>query len=91
MAGDPRVLRQAASLRAGGLRDLCQQLHDTYKAFDIARLTTEMYTSNMEPAMKPAEAFACVAHRKTQRVPIDELEGASPPVCSHPIRRAFRC
>jgi arginine decarboxylase len=58
-----------------GLRDLCQQLHDTYKAFDIARLTTEMYTSNMEPAMKPAEAFACVAHRKTQRVPIDELEG----------------
>jgi len=58
-----------------GLRDLCQQLHDTYKTHDIARLTTEMYTSNMEPAMKPADAFACVAHRKTQRVPIDELEG----------------
>jgi len=58
-----------------GLRDLCQQLHDTYKSYDIARLTTEMYTSNMEPAMKPADAFASVAHRKTERVPIDDLEG----------------
>lgn len=58
-----------------GLRELCQQLHDTYKSYDIARLTTEMYTSDMEPAMKPADAFAFVAHRKTERVPIDELEG----------------
>lgn len=58
-----------------GLADLCQQLHDIYKANDIARLTTEMYLSNMEPAMKPADAFSCLAHRKTERVPIDELEG----------------
>ena len=58
-----------------GLRELCQQLHDTYKSYDIARLTTEMYTSDMEPAMKPADAFAFVAHRKTERVPIDKLEG----------------
>ncbi len=58
-----------------GLADLCQQLHDIYKANDIARLTTEMYLSNMEPAMKPADAFSCLAHRKTERVPIDALEG----------------
>ena len=58
-----------------GLADLCQQLHDMYKANDIARLTTEMYLSNMNPAMKPAEAFGYLAHRKTQRVPIDKLEG----------------
>ncbi len=58
-----------------GLADLCQQLHDIYKANNIARLTTEMYLSNMEPAMKPADAFSCLAHRKTERVPIDELEG----------------
>jgi arginine decarboxylase len=58
-----------------GLSDLCQQLHDMYKADDVAKLTTEMYLSNMDPAMKPAEAFAYLAHRKTQRVPIDELEG----------------
>jgi arginine decarboxylase len=46
-----------------------------YKANDVARLTTEMYLSNMVPAMKPADAFAKMAHREIDRVPIDELEG----------------
>jgi arginine decarboxylase len=58
-----------------GLRDLCQQIHETYKAHDIARLTTEMYLSNMQPAMKPSDAFAKMAHREIDRVPIDQLEG----------------
>jgi arginine decarboxylase len=34
-----------------------------------------MYLSSMEPAMKPSEAFAKLAHREVDRVPIDELEG----------------
>jgi arginine decarboxylase len=29
----------------------------------------------MEPAMKPSDAFECLAHRKVDRVQIDELEG----------------
>ncbi|HEV3105998.1 MAG TPA: lysine decarboxylase, partial [Trinickia sp.] len=58
-----------------GLRDLCQAIHSVYRANDIARLTTEMYLSNMEPAMKPSDAFAKLAHREIDRVPIDELEG----------------
>ncbi|MBL8378301.1 MAG: arginine/lysine/ornithine decarboxylase [Burkholderiales bacterium] len=58
-----------------GLKDLCQQIHDTYKASDVARLTTEMYLSDMQPAMKPSEAYACLAHRDTERVEIDHLEG----------------
>jgi len=58
-----------------GLRDLCVQIHDIYRRNDVARLTTEMYLSNMEPAMKPADAFAKMAHREIDRVPIDELEG----------------
>ncbi len=58
-----------------GLRDLCQQIHDMYKANDIAKLITEMYTSNMEPAMTPADAFARMAHRDIDRVEIDKLEG----------------
>ncbi|MBK6402624.1 MAG: arginine/lysine/ornithine decarboxylase [Rhodocyclaceae bacterium] len=58
-----------------GLRDLCLQIHDVYKANDIARLTTEMYLSDMVPAMRPADAFARMAHREIERVPIDELEG----------------
>ncbi len=58
-----------------GLRDLCTQIHEVYKAKDVARLTTEMYLSNMEPAMRPADAFARMAHREIERVPIDALEG----------------
>ncbi len=58
-----------------GLKDLCTQIHDVYKANDIARLTTEMYLSEMEPAMKPADAFARMAHREIERVEIDALEG----------------
>jgi arginine decarboxylase len=58
-----------------GLKELCEQIHGIYKAHDIARLTTEMYLSNMEPAMKPSDAFAKMAHREIDRVLIDELEG----------------
>jgi arginine decarboxylase len=57
-----------------GLRDLCTQIHEVYKARDIARLTTKMYLSNMVPAMRPADAFAKMAHREIDRVSIDELE-----------------
>jgi arginine decarboxylase len=58
-----------------GLRDLCQNIHEMYAKGDIARLVTEMYLSDLHPAMKPSDAFAHIAHRKTERVPIDELEG----------------
>jgi len=57
-----------------GLKDLCTQIHEVYKANDVARLTTEMYLSNMVPAMRPADAFAKMAHREIERVPIDALE-----------------
>ena len=58
-----------------GLKDLCHLIHGVYALNDVARLTTEMYLSNMEPAMKPTDAFARMAHREIDRVPIDELEG----------------
>ncbi|MDP3923451.1 MAG: lysine decarboxylase, partial [Hydrogenophaga sp.] len=58
-----------------GLRDLCQHVHTLYAKYDIARLTTEMYLSDLTPAMKPTDAFAHIAQRTTERVPIDELEG----------------
>ena len=58
-----------------GLRDLCDEIHGIYKANDVARLTTEMYLSSMEPAMKPSDAFAKMAHGEIERVVIDELEG----------------
>ncbi|HOU53443.1 MAG TPA: arginine/lysine/ornithine decarboxylase [Myxococcota bacterium] len=58
-----------------GLQDLCSEIHEVYKTHDIARLTTEMYLSDMTPAMKPSDAFARMAHREVERVPIDALEG----------------
>ncbi len=67
-----------------GLKDLCQQIHETYKAGDVARVTTEMYLSDMQPAMKPSEAFAMMAHREIDRVPIDELEGRATSVLLTP-------
>lgn len=58
-----------------GLKDLCQLIHDMYRKMDVARLTTEMYLSDMHPAMVPADAYAKVAHREIERVGIDDLEG----------------
>ncbi len=58
-----------------GLKDLCQSIHEMYARGDIARLTTDMYLSDLQPAMKPTDAFACIARRHTERVPIDALEG----------------
>ena len=58
-----------------GLRDLCQQIHEMYAKGDIARLVTDMYLSDLQPAMKPSDAFAHIARRMTERVPIDALEG----------------
>ena len=58
-----------------GLRDLCDQIHGVYKANDVARVTTEMYLSDMVPAMKPADAWARMAHGEIDRIDIDQLEG----------------
>jgi arginine/lysine/ornithine decarboxylase len=58
-----------------GLRDLCQGIHEMYAKGDIARLTTEMYLSDLQPAMNPSEAFANIARRRIERVEIDKLEG----------------
>jgi arginine decarboxylase len=58
-----------------GLRDLSQQIHEMYAKGDIARLVTDMYLSDLHPAMKPADAYARIAHRDTERVDIDALEG----------------
>ena len=71
----PEFCAQQPRYERVGLRDLCQQIHDMYKANDVARVTTEMYLSDMQPAMKPSDAFACMAHREIDRVEIDDLEG----------------
>jgi arginine decarboxylase len=71
----PEFVQKYPRYERVGLKDLCTQIHEVYKANDVARLTTEMYLSDMVPAMKPTDAFAKMAHRKIDRVAIDELEG----------------
>ena len=58
-----------------GLKDLSQYVHTLYAKHDIARLTTDVYQSDLTPAMTPSDAYAYIAHRKTERVEIDKLEG----------------
>jgi arginine/lysine/ornithine decarboxylase len=71
----PEFCQKYARYEKMGLRDLCHHIHSLYSKFDIAKLTTEMYLSDLKPAMKPSDAYAQIAHRNTERVPIDELEG----------------
>ena len=71
----PEFIAKYPQYEKMGLRDLCQKLHDFYKMYDMARITTEMYVSPIEPAMRPADAWAKLAHRKIERVGIDQLEG----------------
>jgi arginine decarboxylase len=71
----PEFVQKNPRYERVGLRDLCTQIHSVYKQNDVARLTTEMYLSDMVPAMRPADAFAKMAHREIERVAVDELEG----------------
>ncbi len=80
----PEFAKKHANYERLGLRDLCAGIHDVYKANDIARLTTDMYLSNMVPAMKPTDAFAEMAHRNIDRVAIDDLEGRTTAVLLTP-------
>jgi len=57
-----------------GLKDVANKIHAFYREHDVAKMTTEMYLSDMVPAMAPSEAFAKMAHRDIERVGIDDLE-----------------
>ena len=71
----PEFVQKHPRYERVGLRDLSTQIHRVYKENDVARLTTEMYLSDMVPAMRPADAFAKMAHREIERVRLDDLEG----------------
>jgi arginine decarboxylase len=71
----PEFVRAQPHYESLGLRDLCRAIHAVYRASDIARLTTEMYTSPMEPVMIPARAYARMAHNEVDRVPVERVEG----------------
>ena len=80
----PEFCQQYPRYEGIGLKDLCKQIHETYKDNDVARVTTEMYLSDMLPAMKPSDAFDMMAHREIDRVEIDQLEGRATAVLLTP-------
>ena len=71
----PEFCQKYPKYETMGLADLCQLIHQLYAKYDIARLTTDMYLSDLTPAMKPSDAYAHIALRRTERVEIDHLEG----------------
>lgn len=71
----PEFAKKHPRYQRVGLKDLCQSLHDIYRKFNVAKITTEMYLSNIEPSMTPADAWSKMSHRDVERVSIDELEG----------------
>jgi arginine decarboxylase len=71
----PEFVAKHPNYERVGLRDLAQQIHEEYRRHDVARVTTDMYLSRIAPAMKPSDAFECLARRRVDRVPIDQLEG----------------
>jgi len=71
----PEFAKKYPAYERIGLRDLCHQIHNVYKQYDVAKVTTEMYLSDIEPGMTPADAWSKMAHRDVERVSIDELEG----------------
>ncbi|MFO1480397.1 MAG: arginine/lysine/ornithine decarboxylase [Turneriella sp.] len=71
----PRFTKQYPQYARIGVKDLCQQMHEANRSSNIAQLTTHMYTSVMQPVLRPSEAYARMAHKRVKRVPIDDLEG----------------
>jgi arginine decarboxylase len=71
----PEFTQQYPKYENVGLRDLCHQIHSTYRENDVARVTTEMYLSISQPAMKPSDAYDMMVRREIDRVEIDDLEG----------------
>ncbi|WP_020679449.1 arginine/lysine/ornithine decarboxylase [Marinobacterium rhizophilum] len=71
----PEFVQRFPRYERVGLRDLCSDIHDVYRQYDVARITTDMYLSKIQPAMTPADAWAKMAHRQVERVAIDDLEG----------------
>lgn len=71
----PQFVAENPRYAATGLRDLCQSIHAEYRTHDIAELTTEIYTSELVPAMLPSLAWSDMTSGRVEHVQLDQLEG----------------
>ncbi|MCB1584404.1 MAG: arginine/lysine/ornithine decarboxylase, partial [Xanthomonadales bacterium] len=70
----PQFIKKAPQYERMGLQDLCQTIHNMYKQHEVAKMTNEMYLSNIVPGMLPSEAWDKMAHHQVERVPVEALE-----------------
>ncbi|SDT16286.1 arginine/lysine/ornithine decarboxylase [Actinoplanes derwentensis] len=66
------------------LRDLCDDLHATYRDADLAELTTAIYTEPVEQVTVPGDAWSAMAAGRVEHVPVDELAGRTTAVLLTP-------
>ncbi|OEC34171.1 arginine decarboxylase [Pseudomonas cuatrocienegasensis] len=72
----PSIAQAGARVYQGmGLRDLCNALHDCYRANATAKALKRMYTVLPEVALRPADAYNHLVRGEVEAVPIDALEG----------------
>lgn len=71
----PDLAKSHKQYNSLGLKELCQKIHEEYKASHFLKMTTDVYTSEMIPAMLPSKALTQLAHEEIDRVPIQELNG----------------
>lgn len=69
----PELAKQHPQYENMGVKDLCQAIHTSYQASNIAHTLHDMYVKPIHPAMTPADAWGRVAHRKVVRVNIRDL------------------
>ncbi|PPS62717.1 Orn/Lys/Arg decarboxylase N-terminal domain-containing protein [Pseudomonas sp. BRM28] len=58
-----------------GLRDLCEQLHECYRANATAKQLKRLYTRLPEVVMKPGDAYDKLVRGEVEAVPIERLIG----------------
>ena len=58
-----------------GLKDLCDQVHQSYREDNLPEAQRAMYTVLPEMAMRPADAYDRLVRGRVESVEIDELMG----------------
>jgi arginine decarboxylase len=71
----PKFCQKYQKFNGMGLADLCDFIHKLYAKNDIAKLTTDIYVSDIQGVLKPSDAYAQIATRNIERVAIEHLEG----------------
>jgi arginine decarboxylase len=58
-----------------GLKDLCDQMHRSYREDNVPKAQHDMYTVLPEMALRPADAYQYLVHGQVESVEIDHLMG----------------